>query len=279
MNLNPTELFSLGQKYTQIVVTSQGKSAYKTKDSENDFVTETDTFIEELFREWLKKNHPDHKIIGEEGPKDTLSPSDIIWYIDPIDGTANFIEGDPNVTMHFGCIHNGSPLFSMVIKPFFNQIYIAHNNHVSLNKNPLAPSLANHPFIIGTEYLDHRKTEDKNFHALLKETNAQGLRVRSIGINLLHLLEGKSHVFYKPATKLWDVIAPLILIHTHRPDIALELHTPQGTQESPFSNDPNFLTYLNEKHQKDCRAGLILAYPKNNPDIKEKILKKIKETL
>ena len=58
------------------------------------FVTQADTEIERLIRERLLAAFPDHGLIGEEYGSEAADAS-IRWYIDPIDGTHNFIRGVP----------------------------------------------------------------------------------------------------------------------------------------------------------------------------------------
>jgi histidinol-phosphatase len=58
------------------------------------FVTEADRAIERLVRERIRAVFPDHGLVGEEyGDED--GESRVRWYIDPIDGTHNFIRGVP----------------------------------------------------------------------------------------------------------------------------------------------------------------------------------------
>ncbi len=57
-------------------------------------VTEADTAIERLARERIRAAHPDHGLIGEEyGTEAGDAP--VRWYVDPIDGTHNFVRGVP----------------------------------------------------------------------------------------------------------------------------------------------------------------------------------------
>jgi histidinol-phosphatase len=58
------------------------------------FVTQADTAIERLIRERLADAFPDHGIVGEEYGVEAADAS-VRWYIDPIDGTHNFIRGVP----------------------------------------------------------------------------------------------------------------------------------------------------------------------------------------
>ena len=58
------------------------------------FVTEADVAIERLVRDRIRAIHPDHGFVGEEYG-DEEGTAGVRWYIDPIDGTHNFIRGVP----------------------------------------------------------------------------------------------------------------------------------------------------------------------------------------
>jgi histidinol-phosphatase len=58
------------------------------------FVTQADTAIERMIRERLADAFPDHGLVGEEYGTEGGDAS-VRWYIDPIDGTHNYIRGVP----------------------------------------------------------------------------------------------------------------------------------------------------------------------------------------
>ncbi|HSW42255.1 MAG TPA: inositol monophosphatase family protein [Patescibacteria group bacterium] len=58
------------------------------------FVTEADRAIERLIRERILAVHPDHGFVGEEYGEEA-GVAAARWYIDPIDGTHNYIRGVP----------------------------------------------------------------------------------------------------------------------------------------------------------------------------------------
>ncbi len=58
------------------------------------FVTQADRTIERLIRERLLDAYPDHGLVGEEYGTEAGDAS-VRWYIDPIDGTHNYIRGVP----------------------------------------------------------------------------------------------------------------------------------------------------------------------------------------
>jgi histidinol-phosphatase len=58
------------------------------------FVTEADTAIEGLIRERAAAAFPDHGVVGEE-MGDQSAGAAVRWFVDPIDGTHNFMRGVP----------------------------------------------------------------------------------------------------------------------------------------------------------------------------------------
>ncbi|WP_228561881.1 inositol monophosphatase family protein [Catenulispora rubra] len=67
------------------------------KASSADLVTATDLRVERLVRSWLKATHPEHAIVGEEGGGlAEMDPSRPTWFVDPVDGTTNFVRGIPH---------------------------------------------------------------------------------------------------------------------------------------------------------------------------------------
>ena len=58
------------------------------------FVTQADTQVERMIRARLHDAFPDHGLVGEEYGVEAGDAS-VRWYIDPIDGTHNFIRGIP----------------------------------------------------------------------------------------------------------------------------------------------------------------------------------------
>src|SRR4051812_18604727 len=57
-------------------------------------VTQTDQAIERRLRERIQDAFPGHGLVGEEYGEESPDAS-VRWYIDPIDGTHNFVRGVP----------------------------------------------------------------------------------------------------------------------------------------------------------------------------------------
>jgi histidinol-phosphatase len=70
------------------------RGATITRKSDQTYVTEADTAIERLLRERVGASFPDHGVVGEELGQ-TGPDASVRWYVDPIDGTHNYMRGVP----------------------------------------------------------------------------------------------------------------------------------------------------------------------------------------
>ena len=86
------------------------KADRKGKEDTNDPVSEVDRAVEAIIRERVGAQFPGHAIVGEE--VDTLPAADAewLWVIDPVDGTANFVNGFPLFAVSIGVLHYGRPV-------------------------------------------------------------------------------------------------------------------------------------------------------------------------
>lgn len=85
-----------------------GDIQIETKAHVNDLVTNIDKEIEQLFIERINTDYPTHRIFGEEGfGNDIQDLSGVIWMLDPIDGTMNFVHQKRNFAISLGIYENG----------------------------------------------------------------------------------------------------------------------------------------------------------------------------
>ncbi|KAL4579576.1 hypothetical protein LXL04_015728 [Taraxacum kok-saghyz] len=81
-----------------------------------DLVTDTDKMSEAAILNVVRKNFPDHLILGEEGGVIGDSSSDYLWCIDPLDGTTNFAHGYPSFAVSVGVLFKGKPAAAAVVE-------------------------------------------------------------------------------------------------------------------------------------------------------------------
>jgi len=82
-----------------------------------DPVTAADRAAEDAMRVLIRKNFPDHGILGEEYGAERID-AEYVWVLDPIDGTKSFITGMVAWGTLIGLMRFGEPVFGMMSQPF-----------------------------------------------------------------------------------------------------------------------------------------------------------------
>lgn len=103
-----------------------------------DFTTEIDQKIEELFSQWVKENFPDAALFGEEnGWQLGSDKADWLWAIDPVDGTTNFMNKNPECSIVISLRYKQEPVLAICDLPIKSENYTAiKNKGVFLNGSP-----------------------------------------------------------------------------------------------------------------------------------------------
>jgi inositol-phosphate phosphatase/L-galactose 1-phosphate phosphatase/histidinol-phosphatase len=79
-------------------------------------VTRADRDTEEAIRALLARHAPGHGIIGEElGRSD--EGAELVWVLDPIDGTKAFLAGKPLFVTLVALLHRGKPVLGVIDQP------------------------------------------------------------------------------------------------------------------------------------------------------------------
>ena len=88
----------------------------------HDPVTEVDHAIEDMVRSEVGRRFPEHGVVGEEREDAGPRQADVVWVIDPLDGTSNFINGLGMFACSIGVLERGAPVAGAVFLP--------HNRHL-----------------------------------------------------------------------------------------------------------------------------------------------------
>ncbi|GAU82883.1 histidinol-phosphatase [Bosea sp. 2YAB26] len=87
-----------------------------------DPVTEADRAGENVMRHLIKRNFPEHGVLGEEFGTEN-GEAEYVWVLDPIDGTRAFISGIPVWGTLIGLTREGVPVYGMMHQPFTGERY------------------------------------------------------------------------------------------------------------------------------------------------------------
>jgi myo-inositol-1(or 4)-monophosphatase len=90
-----------------------------------DWVTRVDVAVEAHTRQVLERVFPDHAVIGEEMGGDEPDDDRPRWYLDPIDGTTNFVHGLPGYTFSLALADTGGLAAGVVADPSTGDVFRA----------------------------------------------------------------------------------------------------------------------------------------------------------
>ncbi|MDA9629549.1 inositol monophosphatase, partial [Candidatus Pelagibacter sp.] len=190
------------------------KVSNKLKGKGYDPVTTSDRAFEKFIRSKIKKNFPDHQVIGEEfGHK--KSKSDFTWVIDPIDGTRSFVIGNPTWSNLISLNYKGYPILGLANFPILKKYYLNYSDKnayvvdngkrkkISVNKKATINNLKLSAAFHGALSLSRQKKIPK----ILKLMQFPC----SDALSYSHLAEGRLDAVMQCSNKIWD-IHPLIPI-------------------------------------------------------------------
>ncbi len=200
----------------------------------HDFVTYVDNNSEQLIIERLSKLLPGSVFLSEEGFS-TEKSSELMWVIDPLDGTTNYIHGVPLFTVSIALLHNMDIVTGVIYEPNFNECYYAwHKGGAWLNNKRISVSetslLVNSLLATGFPFHDYKYLDVYlNFLKFTIEETRGLRRLGSAALDLAWVACGRFDGFYEYSLNAWDVAAGACIV------------SEAGGIVTDFSNKNNFL--------------------------------------
>jgi myo-inositol-1(or 4)-monophosphatase len=183
----------------------------------NDYVTEVDRAAEADIIETVRRLHPDHAFLAEESG--ASGDSEVVWIIDPLDGTTNFMHGFPTFAVSIACQVRGRMEHAVVFDPMRQELFTAsrgggaqlEGRRIRVSKQTtLEGSLiaTGFPYRSDSPWLDE-------YLAMLKVVMTQAAGLRRPGaaaLDLAYVAAGRVDGFWELGLKPWDTAAGTLLI-------------------------------------------------------------------
>ncbi|MGW6014105.1 inositol monophosphatase family protein [Streptomyces sp. NPDC055210] len=191
------------------------------KSGPHDLVTDADRKAEEYLTEVLGKLLPGSVVVGEEAVHadpvtyEALQGEAPVWIVDPVDGTRQFVHGDPGFCTLVALAQRGVVLASWTYAPVRDQLAVAVRGRGALLDGE--PLLAGAPdpgrdLEVATSHPDY--TTDDQKRALLG-LRTQGVGPRpcgSAGLEYLAIARGELDAVAFSWEAAWDHAAGLLLV-------------------------------------------------------------------
>lgn len=216
--MQPTlqELIQLAKQAGEILKTGFGQVHQVTHKSSIDLVTEIDRQSEEYLVKQIHLKFPGHTIIGEEGGTYSGSQSQLVWYLDPLDGTSNFVHGVPMFSVSIAFAVNDEIKMAVVYDPSADECFSAEAGHgAKLNGAPIqtaqATRLLDALVATGFPYHVHESGANLDNFVIFART-AQGIRrLGSAALDICFVACGRLDGFWELGLKSWDLAAGALI--------------------------------------------------------------------
>jgi myo-inositol-1(or 4)-monophosphatase len=181
----------------------------------DELFTEFDVKSEEVVREALAIRTPGVAIVGEEHGG-SPNAEDLTWYIDPIDGTINFIAGHPWFAVSLGALYRGQPYAGAVVAPALGVTWsAAAGQGARRNGSPCKVNTSSTlgESIVSTGFPGRRGIQPSQARRQLEQygricTNARDIRrCGSAAIELCMVADGTYSVYWARHLPHWDTSA------------------------------------------------------------------------
>jgi myo-inositol-1(or 4)-monophosphatase len=183
----------------------------------NDFVTEIDRQAEQDIITTIRRMHPDHAILAEESGRSGRDEN--LWIIDPLDGTTNFLHGNPVFSVSIAFERRGRLEHAVVYDPLRQEFFTASRGEgaqLEGRKIRVSKQKELEGALIGTgfPYRANAKWLEP-YISMLRVVMLSAAGVRrpgSAALDLAYVAAGRLDGFWEIGLAPWDTAAGTLLI-------------------------------------------------------------------
>lgn len=181
---------------------------------DNTPVTVADMTINQLVVDRIKTTYPDHGVIGEEA---SFEPErEIVWVVDPIDGTVPYSLGMPASTFCLALVKRGEVQVSVVYDPFQERLYHATLGGGSfMNTIKLAVSKQadyQHSYFFGGSSAKPDQADLSHLITYLRKQGAKSVMLSNYSYISALVATGELLMAFMPYGSPWDAAAISLIV-------------------------------------------------------------------
>jgi len=210
-----------------------------TEKSQHDFVTEVDRAAEGLIVDLITREAPESVIVGEELSPGRMPRGELVWIVDPLDGTTNFLHGYPQYAVSIGCMVDGKLAAGVIHDVCRKRTYRAIRGGGAFEEDTrLSVSAVTEPrlALIGTGFPFKALNLLHVYLAQFSAVSGAASGIRRAGAAALDLADvaaGRLDGFWELQLAPWDIAAGTLLIReaggiVTRPDGAADVLSNEG---------------------------------------------------
>lgn len=186
-----------------------------------DLVSTADKDAEKTICNELLKSHPRYGLLAEESGSLQGSDRDSRFIVDPLDGTINFLSGQPHFSVSIALEERGEIVAGCIYDPVKNEMFVAERGKGAfLNDQCMKVSdhvrLQDSVFATGIPFMGDQEEEGHIlFLRRLARVMAKTAGIRSWGaasLDLAYVAAGRYDGFWERGLHPWDVAAGALMV-------------------------------------------------------------------
>jgi len=181
-----------------------------------DMVTNVDTTSEQIIVDHILDAYPDHGILAEESDY-TESSNTVLWIIDPLDGTTNFVHGYQHYSVSIAVEIEGTTEIGIVYDPRAGELFSAiRGEGAYVNDAPIhisgTENLRDALLSTGMPYdIDEKWYRAMELFRIFYGRSHGVRRDGSASLDLCYVAAGRFDGFWEYSLNPWDVTAGLLI--------------------------------------------------------------------
>lgn len=186
--------------------------------SPRDFVTEADLASQAAIGEVISRHYPDHEFVGEESERNaSISLKGWQWFVDPLDGTTNFLHGLPYFAVSVAVALDGRVLAGAVLDPVRDECFsAARGEGARLGEDTIeASAVQTLDDALLAFSLPSRVTADdpelRDFTRIAYQCQALR-RLGAAALNLCYVAAGRLDGYWARKLHAWDLAAGSLIV-------------------------------------------------------------------
>lgn len=201
----------------ELILKGHGSSMASTAKGRGNVVTTTDYAVEAAVTSTLRREFPDHGILGEEQGQ-VAELDGWAWITDPVDGTTNFSRGIPHFAYTIALYYAEDAYLGLTLQPVTDDLYFAkRGGGATWNGRPMhvtdSQSLYESVIALDLGYEDLRAGQQLDLARAMGH-NVESLRIAgSAALGLAHAASGQVDLYVHSDLKPWDLAAGLLLVN------------------------------------------------------------------
>ncbi|MDO5632185.1 MAG: inositol monophosphatase family protein [Paracoccus sp. (in: a-proteobacteria)] len=184
-----------------------------------DFVSRADREAERIIKEDLRGARPNYGWIGEETGQEVGEDPTRRWIVDPLDGTTNFLHGQPHWCVSIALEHKGEIVAGVIFDPAKDELFVAEKGGGAwMNDQRLRVSgrkqLGEAVIATGVPIGARSGLLGQGLRDMAR-IGPQSAGVRCLGagaLDLAWLAAGRVDAYWERGFKAWDVAAGIVLV-------------------------------------------------------------------